>query len=471
MKSIKIIIAGIIFGMLIGTAKAQDSLAKFIEPFTKIDVSGSSTVILSQGDKCSIRIDNDEHSKAGVQTNVKNGKLVISGSPAKLYITVNNLQELELSGVGNISSNTTLITDKLEIKSSGTGKVSLMVNAKSVKTDLSGTGKIVLSGIADNLDANISGAGVIEAGSLVVTKCKADISGIGKILVDVKDTLNANISGSGSVYYVSQPVVINNNISGIGSIEQGDASDVGHNKIDLGPFHFDMNNEKGDHIFIGGRENDTTSGKHHHHHGSMDNHWAGFELGVNGYNSEILPKAYQFLSLKLEKSIAVNFNFFNWHAPIYKDYIRMVSGLGLTYNNYRFSNNTILTPHTTPIAATYDTINDRKSKLVASYITLPLMLEFNTSYNQRKNWHLDIGIEGAYKVGSHSKRYYTIDNTVYKPKDYADFNLNPFRYDATVRMGYGHVNFFANYMLSTLFKSGGGPELHPITVGLTIVGF
>jgi len=469
MKSIKIIIVSIIIGTFVKSAKGQDSLAKFIEPFTKIDVSGSSTVILSQGDNCAIRIDNDEHSKSGVQTNVRNGKLIISGSPAKLYITFNNLEELELSGVGNISSNTPLKMDNLVIKSSGTGKIALSINAKSVETDLSGTGKIVLSGTTDMFDAKISGAGVIEAGSLTTNNCKTDISGIGKILVDVKDTLNANISGNGSVYYVSKPSVINNNISGIGSIEQGDASDVGHNKLDLGLFHIDMNNEKGDHMTIGGRENDTISGKHHHR-GKIDTHWAGFELGVNGYNSN-LPKQYQFLALDYDKSIAVSFNFFHWHAPIYKDYIRLVSGLGLTYDNYRFSNNTILIPHSNPLTATYDTINDRKSKLVASYVMLPLMLEFNTSYNPKKNWHLDVGIIGGYNVGSHTKRYYTIDNTVYKPKDYSSFDLNPYRYDATVRAGFHNLNLFANYSLSSLFKAGAAPDIHTLTVGITIVGF
>ena len=40
--------------------------------------------------------------------------------------------------------------------------------------------------------------------------------------------------------------------------------------------------------------------------------------------------------------------------------------------------------------------------------------------------------------------------------------------DATARIGWGWVNVFATYSLTTLFKTDRGPELYPFSVGLTI---
>jgi hypothetical protein len=49
--------------------------------------------------------------------------------------------------------------------------------------------------------------------------------------------------------------------------------------------------------------------------------------------------------------------------------------------------------------------------------------------------------------------------------------LNPYKYGARVQIGYGDFNLFAEYDASTLFKDGKGPELYPVTAGITVLGF
>jgi hypothetical protein len=463
MKKLKISIASIIFAAFIGNAKAPDGEIKHVDDFTKMEVGGNISVILHQGDSNSVRVGGNKNFSGNVETKVKNGKLFIEGPPAKVYVTFKNLEEINISGIGSITAETPVTAGELNLKSSGTGKITMEVHAKKVHTEFSGAGKAVLSGTTDFLDIDISGVGKVDASNLKSKDCKATISGVGKCYVDVQDSLSANISGSGSVYYASEPAKVHKDITGIGKVKQGTSSSSDDGDDDM---------SEGINININGGDksagNDST--KHHKHlGGNIRPHWTSLEFGINGYNSKILPKGQEFLALQLQNSIAVNINFCQFHLPIVQKYVMIVSGFGLTYNNYRFANNTVLNPRSNPLTATYDTVNDRKSKLVASYLTLPILLEFNTSKHKRNNFHLDAGMVFGYNVGSHVKRVFSEGATVYIDKTFDTFDLNPYRYDATVRMGYRWLNLFANYSMSTLFKAGEAPAIHPLTVGISLL--
>ena len=72
---------------------------------------------------------------------------------------------------------------------------------------------------------------------------------------------------------------------------------------------------------------------------------------------------------------------------------------------------------------------------------------------------------------SHTKQVYFIDGKKQKDKDFQDFHLHPFRYDATARIGWGRLNLFASYALNSMFKEGKGPELTPFALGIRVVSF
>ena len=44
-------------------------------------------------------------------------------------------------------------------------------------------------------------------------------------------------------------------------------------------------------------------------------------------------------------------------------------------------------------------------------------------------------------------------------------------YGFTLRFGYKSFNLFGYYQLSNIFKKGRGPQMYPISVGLTITPF
>ncbi|NNM16557.1 MAG: outer membrane beta-barrel protein, partial [Bacteroidia bacterium] len=292
--------------------------------------------------------------------------------------------------------------------------------------------------------------------------------------IDVQDELTIDISGKGTVRYVTPPKVINKDISGLGKVgDQGSTSGGDTTRITIGDSE----------ILIVDKIDTTESGLEdkiikRKQKNSVQPFWGGLEMGFNGYlnadNKTSMQEGYEFLELNESKSLAVNINLFQTKIKLEKDHLWVVSGLGLAYNNYRFAKrNFKLAPEVDMVTALTDSVNAYnfdKSKLVATYVTVPLLLQVNTSKSKRNNFHLSTGGIFGYKIGSHTK-YLTKNGSRKKEKERDDFNLEPIRLDATVRVGYKNFNIFANYAVTELFKDGEGPELHPYTIGLTIIGW
>ena len=99
------------------------------------------------------------------------------------------------------------------------------------------------------------------------------------------------------------------------------------------------------------------------------------------------------------------------------------------------------------------------------------MLELNTSKRDSRNFHIAFGVIGGLKLGSSTKQIFTTNNHTYETIRRDDYNLFPFKLDATVRIGYGDFTLFGTYSLTPLFEYGKGPELYPFTVGLRICPF
>jgi hypothetical protein len=69
------------------------------------------------------------------------------------------------------------------------------------------------------------------------------------------------------------------------------------------------------------------------------------------------------------------------------------------------------------------------------------------------------------------KQKYRTDGDNRKDRSKGDYQLLPYRAAASVRLGYGGLNLFAEYALTPFVLEGKGPELSPLNVGLTIIGF
>ncbi|HMT29130.1 MAG TPA: head GIN domain-containing protein, partial [Bacteroidia bacterium] len=215
---------------------ATSSFAQTGLTFDKIRVSGPASVELRQGEVAGISIegDNTTQNLRTISNTTEDGWLVISGSADDIVVTANKLTKIDISGSGKLESEGVFNTDEVELKVTGAGKMDLNLVAQKVKCVISGAGKIELEGSANAMQVDISGAGKIDAENFKVKTCTANISGSGKCLVDVSDELTSNISGSGSVYYITKPANLNNNVSGAGRVADANVEVKDTTRISLG---------------------------------------------------------------------------------------------------------------------------------------------------------------------------------------------------------------------------------------------
>jgi hypothetical protein len=202
-------------------------------------------------------------------------------------------------------------------------------------------------------------------------------------------------------------------------------------------------------------------------------HFAGLEVGLNNYVtsdfSMALPPEYDYMDLNTGKSWNWNINIIDYGFGLGTDKVGIVSGLGFEFINYNFDGqNSIRKDEVTGEIVEYVPDyagNITKSKMNISYMTAPLLLEFQIPA-PRKRIYISGGVIGGLKLWSNTKMKYTVSGEKSKDKAKGDYNLSPLRWGVTARVGYRALGFYANYYFTPLFKDGKGPELYPFTVGL-----
>jgi len=203
---------------------------------------------------------------------------------------------------------------------------------------------------------------------------------------------------------------------------------------------------------------------------SFDSHWQGLELGLNSYitpeRSFTLGEENQYLELEDSRSIEFNLNFAAVTIPIVKKHVAIISGLGLSWNNYRFDNSNMIINNDSSVLV-YDSVIDptyKKNRLGTTFLMAPLALEFHFPGKDKDFWFLVGGYAGV-KLGSNLKLISDENN---KEKIREDFHLNTFRYGLRAMVGVNNFSIYATYSLQPLFKKDEGPEVYPLSVGLAL---
>jgi hypothetical protein len=437
--------------------------------FSKIDISGNGTVIISKDSVCSYSAGENAELKND-DVSIKNNTLVLNSDSRKtVYVKMPVLEEVKIGGYGSVKTTQQVKSNDLRLEIQGDGKMDIDVEAANINASIPGLGKITLHGSAQSAAIGISGSGKVDALDLKTIKSDVNISGLGKVNIDVIDELNTDISGSGTVSYKTKPKKMNENITGIGKVNTSEEANEG---LSVAPDTTRL--EFGKHqIWLIGKKDST-----HAKTKKIKPIWGGLELGNNSYldngGSFTLSRGKTNWDLRVEKSISVGLNLIQDQVELGHSNVWLFSGLGITWNNYRFDNNSIVLVNGNTTTAVVDTtrgVSHIKSKLVASYLTAPVMLEVFTSRNKKHAFHLGAGAMLGLRIGSHTKNKIEINGDDSKLKNFDDWNLNPFRYGFRVAIGYGKLNVFADYYASTLFRNNKGPVLYPVNAGITLIGF
>jgi uncharacterized membrane protein YciS (DUF1049 family) len=181
-----------------------------------------------------------------------------------------------------------------------------------------------------------------------------------------------------------------------------------------------------------------------------------------------------------EKTINRGINIYSMYAfPIKNSNFSIDLGAGFGSHNLYHDNNVLEKDEqgNTQFGVIPDTlangagINVNNAKMNFTYLDIPLEFKIETENAIRAA----IGFKVGMLINSMSK--YKGDNYIdgsgdeIKLKEKNLDNVNRFRYGATVRVGYKWIDLSAYYSLSTLFEENKGPEMYPVSVGISLVKF
>ncbi len=192
--------------------------------YKKIDAKGSVEVRYEQTRTPYFRIEVNEDILTKVVYRVEKGTLFIynegkiAPSHYIVYTGSSDLEEIKLSGSGDLLIKDGLKVKSLEVSLAGDGDVKIRdVEGKRIKSTLKGSGNIELAGKVEELQASLNGSGDIEAFALITESSSATLKGSGDIEVYADKKLKAEINGSGNISYKGAPD-ISTKIKGSGNV-------------------------------------------------------------------------------------------------------------------------------------------------------------------------------------------------------------------------------------------------------------
>ncbi|MEO8719725.1 MAG: head GIN domain-containing protein [Ginsengibacter sp.] len=199
-----------------------------VSGFTSLSSRGSIEVQINYGNTNNIKVEADENLLPYIETTVDDGTLLVQfkknlnlkpRSKMVVYVSMNKIKNLQLSGSGNINGTGEFGSDEqTKVNISGSGNINLnSVSFKDAELNISGSGNIELKkGNVENLKASVSGSGNIDCSGVTSQNVVVKISGSGNASVNVNKDLSASINGSGNVYYKGKATNITTKVAGSG---------------------------------------------------------------------------------------------------------------------------------------------------------------------------------------------------------------------------------------------------------------
>jgi hypothetical protein len=161
--------------------------------------------------------------------------------------------------------------------------------------------------------------------------------------------------------------------------------------------------------------------------------------------------------------------FATYNVPLGEGPMSFAIGAGIGWHNL-YSNMTInnIKADTIVFSRIPDSLNYKKSKLGLTYLDFPVELRFAAKNKVR----FSVGVKLGYLLDAKTK--YKGDNTtgdeyISKFKDVN--NANKFRFGPVIRVGYNWFQVMAYYSVTKIFDKNLGPDLYPISVGVTFMPF
>jgi hypothetical protein len=136
----------------------------------------------------------------------------------RVYVSLENLEELNVSGGADVVSDDDLLLNTIRMNVSGGADVKLTLNAQKIECNVSGGADVNLVGTSKVLRANVSGGADFHGKNLKVGTAQVNCSGGADSSVWAMDYLMANASGGADIYYYGTPRKLEKNESSSASV-------------------------------------------------------------------------------------------------------------------------------------------------------------------------------------------------------------------------------------------------------------
>ena len=220
-------------------------------------------------------------------------------------------------------------------------------------------------------------------------------------------------------------------------------------------------------------------GEEHWNHTDKDNWsedgnaiWSGFGINANGFfntNNELASTSeLSFLALDPARSIGLQWNFAEKRFPIFKDYLGVVTGLGLNWNRYAIKGDFDFSVVNDTLIANTIGVNYAKNILSSTYLQAPLLLQISTNKNANKAWNISAGVVGGIRLDARQVQKWEADGIKNKDKTKDDFQFNPFQASLMATVGYGDWSLCVTYGLTDVFNEGSAPKVRGVNAGILL---
>jgi hypothetical protein len=210
----------------------EDAKAAWFKPadFIRLQVEGSADITVRQGNENEIVIDASAQARERIEIHQDGSQIKIrfnggwkfwdnnSGS-LKINITFKTLEDVSLSGSGNLHGKGRIKLPKLSLRMAGAGDFDFEdLHIDELRVSLAGAGDAKLLGEAKSLNLSIAGAGDYIGEKFKTQKSRVSIAGAGDAKVWATEELSISIAGAGSVSHWGRPKILKQSIAGVGSV-------------------------------------------------------------------------------------------------------------------------------------------------------------------------------------------------------------------------------------------------------------
>jgi len=208
-------------------------------------------------------------------------------------------------------------------------------------------------------------------------------------------------------------------------------------------------------------------------------------VSIGGYDHFLIQLGYAQWQGKPDsintKGFSRSFNMYFMFAFPFKTNPRLsvAIGPGIATDHIFFENMDVRIGDLSPTLVfrnTADTNHYKKFKVATAFLEAPVELRYSSNPNDDKHsFKVALGAKvgtllSAWVKGKdlQDKKNNVIRSTIVKEKSKRYFNST--RLSVMGRLGYGKFSLFTSYGINSVFKEGVAPEVHPLSIGLTLSG-